>query len=162
MDTNNETPGWTQVITPLAETFGTELRAVPISGVSSFLVHNPIGRRESYRHLHVPLATLSTQTPEPSPMALSLGGKVPLHRGWWHHNLGRSQLSACSPGLPFKLDECALCVLLPMLGLGTKWGPRTAQQGAAADRDSWGGPGAGPIRLWVATAKRCFFHRCFS
>lgn len=51
------------------------LRAVPISGVTSFLVHNPIGRRESYRHLHVPLATLSTQTPEPSPMAPSLGGR---------------------------------------------------------------------------------------
>lgn len=98
-------------------------------------------------------------------MALSLGRKVPLHSGWRHHShlwdaaqpdpamLHAAQSSACSPGLPFKLEERAQFVLLSMLGLGTNWGPWMAQQGAAADRDSW----AGSIRLCVPTAKCHFF-----
>lgn len=122
-------------------------------------------------HLHVPLATLSTQTPGPGRMAPSLGRKVPLHSGWRHPShlwdaaqpdpamLHTAQSSACSPGLPFKLEECAQFVLLSMLRLGTNWGPWMAQQGAAADRDSW----AGPIMLCVPTAKCHFFFRlCFS
>lgn len=123
-------------------------------------------------HLHVPLAILSTQTPGPGPMAPSLGRKVPLHSGWRHHShlwdaaqpdpamLHAAQSSACSPGLPFKLEECAQFVLFSRLGLGTNWGPWTAQQGAAADRDSWGWPhqALGSHRQ----VSFFFFHLCFS
>lgn len=38
------------------------------------------------------------------------------------------------PRTSLKGEECALFVLLFMLGFGTHWGPRTAQQGDAVDR----------------------------
>lgn len=78
MDTNNETPGWTQVINTISrETFGTVLRAELISGVSSLLLCDPRGESPA-GHPHVPLATLSTQPPG-RPMAFLWAG-FPLHR----------------------------------------------------------------------------------
>lgn len=38
------------------------------------------------------------------------------------------------PRTSLKGEECALFVLLLLLGLGTHWGPQMAQQGDAVDR----------------------------
>lgn len=158
MDTNNETPGWTQVINTISRDLWNS--AEGSTHKRGYLLPRPQPYRKE-RVLQAPARatghTVNTN-PRAQPDGSFSGGEGPTPQ-WLVASqppLGRS------PGLPFKLDECVLCVLLPMLGLGTKWGPRTAQQGAAADRDSWGWPGAGPIRLWVATAKWCFFHLCFS
>lgn len=150
MDTNNETPGWTQVINTISrETFGTVLRAELISGVSSLLIRDPRGESPA-GHPHVPLATLSTQPP---------GRRWPFS-GVDSHSTGpeASPLGLSTPACSHisearaALQTGAWAPFVPILrlGLGTHWRTWKAQQ--VQLQTETGGPGLRhALGLWVPT-----------